>query len=165
MQPSSRNEQLAVVLLHCCPGGPSSDRDGLRVPPPVTHAAESLPRQFCGGLHIDHDAGHALTVGRRHALTVRANSTAEAADNRSIGVLTASARLDCDGRRSCEDYLYLHQERPSAASRPAGGANAPSSAAWSGVVRFANKMTTDATGGEPCCPWRRHASRCQARSH
>src|SRR5664280_2235436 len=117
MQPSSRNEQLAVVLLHCCPGGPSSDRDGLRVPPPVTHAAESLPRQFCGGLHIDHDAGHALTVGRRHALTVRANSAVEAGDHRSTGVLTASApvlnasaRLDCDGRRSCEDFLYLHQD-------------------------------------------------------
>src|SRR5664280_3927081 len=93
MQPSSRNEQLAVVLLHCCPGGPSSGRDGLRVPPPVTHAAESLPRQFCGGLHIDHDAGHALTVGRRHALTVRANSTVAAADNRSTGVLTATPLL------------------------------------------------------------------------
>src|SRR5664280_1724819 len=93
MQPSSRNEQLAVVLLHCCPGGPSSDRDGLLVPPPVTHAAESLPRQFCGGLHIDHDAGHALTVGRRHALTVRANSTVAAADNRSTGVLTATPLL------------------------------------------------------------------------
>src|SRR5664280_968075 len=77
MQPSSRNEQLAVVLLHCCPGGPSSGRNRLRVPPPVTHAAESLPRQFCGGLHVDHDAGHALTVGRRHALTVCANSTAK----------------------------------------------------------------------------------------
>src|SRR5664280_1280121 len=30
-------------------------------------------------------------------------------DNRSTGVLTASARLDCDGRRSCADFLYLHQ--------------------------------------------------------